>query len=86
MGKSRVPYPAELRAYLVELVKAGRTPRELAREFEPTAQSIVNWCAQAERDAGVRHDGVTTAERLERRRLRRENRQLKNAARHSLAG
>jgi len=77
MGKTRTPYPAEFRAHMVELVKAGRTPQELAFEFEPTAQTIVNWCAQADRDAGVRHDGLTTAERQELTRLRREVRQLK---------
>jgi len=77
MGRHRTPYPAEFRARIVELVKAGRTPEELAREFEPTAQTIINWVAQADRDAGVRHDGLTTAERQELTRLRRENRQLK---------
>ena len=77
MGKHRTPYPAEFRAQMVELVKAGRTPQELAREFEPTAQTITNWVAQADRDAGERHDGLTTAERQELTRLRRENRQLK---------
>ncbi|CAD6540316.1 hypothetical protein LMG28727_03752 [Paraburkholderia kirstenboschensis] len=77
MGKTRTPYPAKFGAHMVELVNAGRTPQELAREFEPTAQTIVNWCAQAERDVGVRHDGVTTAERQVLTRLRRENRQLK---------
>ncbi|PTB24103.1 hypothetical protein C9I56_35770 [Paraburkholderia caribensis] len=50
--KTRTPYPAEFRAQMVELVKAGRTPQELAREFEPTAQTITNWVAQADRDAG----------------------------------
>src|SRR5258705_13511512 len=77
MGKHHTPYPAEFRAHMVELVKAGRTPEELAREFEPTAQTIINWVAQADRDAGVRHDGLTTAERQELTRLRREVRQLK---------
>jgi transposase len=47
---------------MVELVRAGRTPEELEKEFEPTAQTIYNWVAQAGRDAGVRHDGMTTAE------------------------
>ncbi|AXF05716.1 hypothetical protein CUJ88_45530 (plasmid) [Paraburkholderia hospita] len=72
MGKTRTPYPAEFRAQMVELVKAGRTPQELAREFEPTAQTIINWAAQADRDAGVRHDGLTTGERQELTRLRRK--------------
>jgi len=62
---------------MVELVRAGRSPQELAKEFEPTAQSIAQWVRQAERDEGRRVDGATTAEREELRRLRRENRQLK---------
>jgi transposase len=40
MGKHRTPYPAEFRAQMVELVKAGRRPEELEKEFEPTAQTI----------------------------------------------
>ena len=77
MPKTRRPYPPEFREQLVALVRAGRTPENLAREFEPTAQSISNWVAQADRDAGRRTDGLTTAERTELRQLRRENRQLK---------
>jgi len=77
MPKSRPPYPAEFRARMVELVQAGRTPEELSREFEPTAQSIWNWVRQAERDQGVRQDGLTTDEKEELRRLRRENRVLR---------
>ncbi len=72
MPNSRPPYPAEFRARMIELVRAGRTPEELSREFEPTAQSIWNWVRQAERDQGVRLDGLTTDERQELRRLRRE--------------
>jgi transposase len=77
MGTHHTPYPPEFRAQMVELVKAGRAPEELAREFEPTAQTIYNWVAQADRDSGKRHDGLTTAEREELTRLRRENRQLR---------
>ena len=62
---------------MVELVRAGRTPHELAKEFEPSAKSIRDWVAQADRDQGVRQDGLTTEEREELRRLRRENKQLK---------
>ena len=76
MGKHRNPYAPEFRAQMVELVKAGRSPEELAREFEPTAQTIYNWVAQADRDTGKRHDGLTTAEREELTRLRRKVRQL----------
>jgi transposase len=62
---------------MVELARAGRTPEELAREFEPSAQTIRNWVRQAELDEGIRSDGLTTAEREELRRLRRENKQLR---------
>src|SRR4029077_6534855 len=77
MAKTRPPYPPEFRRQMVELVRAGRSPEELAREFEPTAQSIRNWLAQCERNAGRGDGGLTTAEREELNRLRRENRQLR---------
>ena len=77
MAKTRPPYTAEFRRQMVDLVHAGRTPEQLAEEFEPTAQSIRNWVAQADRDAGRRGDGLTSTEREELERLRRENRQLK---------
>lgn len=70
-------YPAEFRERLVELVRSGRSPEELSKEFEPSAQSIRSWVAQADRDAGRRSDGLTTEEREELRRLRRENKKLK---------
>jgi transposase len=62
---------------MVELVRSGRSPEELAREFEPSSQAIRNWVRQADLDDGHRADGLTTAEREELTRLRRENRQLK---------
>jgi transposase len=77
MPNSHLPYPAKFRARMVELVRAGRAPEELSREFEPTAQSIWNWVRQAERDPGVREDGLTTDEKEELRRLRREIRVLR---------
>jgi transposase len=77
MSKTRAPYPPEFRQQIVELVRTGRSPEELAREFEPSAQAIRNWVAQADRDEGRRSDGLTSIERDELRRLRRENRQLR---------
>ncbi len=77
MPNSRPPYPPEFRQQMVDLVRAGRTPEELSREFEPTAQSIWNWVRQTERDQGVRTDGPTTDEKEELRRLRREVRVLR---------
>jgi transposase len=77
MPKSRPPYPPELRRRLIELVRAGRNPEELAREYEPSAQAIRNWVAQADRDQGKRHDGLTSEEKEELARLRRENRTLR---------
>jgi transposase len=62
---------------MVELVRAGRNPEDLAREFEPSAQAIRNWARLAERDNGQRTDGLTTGEREELARLRREVRQLR---------
>jgi transposase len=77
LPKSHPPYPPEFRRQMVQLVRTGRSPEELAQEFEPTAQAIRNWVQQADRDEGLRHDGLTTDEREELNRLRRKNRQLK---------
>ncbi len=77
MPKSHSPYPPEFRRQMVELVRAGRTPQELSKEFEPSGEAIRNWVRQADRDEGLREDGLTTAEREELQRLRRENKQLR---------
>lgn len=77
MPKSHPPYPPEFRQRMVELVRAGRSPGELGREFECSDQTIRNWVKQADLDEGRREDGLTSDEREELRRLRRENRQLK---------
>jgi transposase len=77
MPKPKKVYPPEFRQQLIELVRAGRSPESLAQEFEPSAQSIRSWVKQAERDGGQRTDGLTSVEREEMTRLRRENRQLK---------
>jgi transposase len=77
MPKSHPPYPEEFRQQILELIQAGRTPDELAEEFEPTAQTIRNWIKQAELDNGQRHDGMTSDEKAELARLRKENKQLR---------
>jgi transposase len=73
MPRSRPPYAPEFREQIIELVRAGRTPEELAEEYEPSSQTIRNWVTQAERDGGLRADGLTSDEKEELRRLRREN-------------
>jgi transposase len=75
-GKTRPSYPPEFRRRMIELVRGGRSPEALAREFEPSAQSIRQWVRQADLDEGQRSDGLTTEEREELVRLRRENRVL----------
>jgi transposase len=79
MPISKPPYPAPFRQQMVELVQAGRTPAQLAREFNVSAQSIANWVAQAAADSrkGRRgRDTLSGAEREELARLRRQVRQL----------
>ena len=77
MPKSRPRYPPELRRRLVEMVRAGKSPAELSEQFEPSEQCIRNWVKQAERDEGRRQDGLTSAEKEELGRLRREVRTLR---------
>ena len=77
MPLSRPPYAPEFRQQMIDLVRAGRNPESLSREFEPTAQTIHNWVRQADLDDGRRHDGATSAEREELRRLRRDNKRLR---------
>lgn len=78
MPRTRTPYPAEFREQIVALARAGRSVESLAREFEPCAATIHEWIRKADRDGGRRDDGrLTSAEQDELRRLRRENRQLR---------
>jgi len=83
MAKTHPPYAPEFRRQMVELVRAGRDPADLAREFEPSSQAIRNWVAQADRQDGRREAkpavdaGLSAAEREELTRLRRENKQLR---------
>ena len=58
MPRTHPPYPPEFKRQMLELVRAGRTPQELSREFEPSAQAIRNWMWQTDLDAGRRSDGL----------------------------
>src|SRR5882672_1621409 len=69
MPKTRPPYAPEFRRQMVELVRAGRDPAELAREFEPTAQSISHWVAQADRQEGRREEKGNLVEMMAERGL-----------------
>lgn len=71
-GRSGRRYAADYRRRMVELVRSGRSPDDLAREFEPSAQTIRRWVAQADRDEGRRSDGWTREERQVIRDLRRQ--------------
>lgn len=77
MAGQHPAYAPEFRQRMIDLVRAGRTPESLSREFEPSAQTIRNWVQQADRDEGRRSDGLTTVEREELRHLRAENKRLR---------
>jgi transposase len=77
MPRTRPPYPEEFRKKIVELVRSGQSPHSLSKQFEPTAATIGSWVKQADLDEGRRSDGLTTDEREELTRLRRENKRLR---------
>ena len=70
MAKKHPPYAPEFCRQMIELVRSGRTPEELAKEFEPSAQAIRNWVGQADRDEGRRGDGVARTATTDARRNR----------------
>jgi transposase len=77
MPRRPAAYPPAYREQIVALARAGRSAKALAAEFEPSEQTIRNWIFQAAADRGEHPGALTTAEREELTRLRRENRQLK---------
>jgi transposase len=77
MAEKSVRYTPEFKRQMVDLVRSGRSPASLSKEFGPTAWSISLWNKQAKRDGGKGDGGLTTPERAELSRLRRENRKLK---------
>src|SRR5690625_3605625 len=74
MSRTRLPYPKEFRQKIIELARSGRSVVELAKEVEPSEQTIRNWIRQADIDGGHRHDGASSEAKDELSRLRKENR------------
>ena len=71
-GRVPPPYTPEVRAEAIRLVReGGRSPAEAAAVVGCSDQTVRNWVAQADRDAGRRSDGLTTQERTELAQLRR---------------
>lgn len=77
MPRTRKPYPLEFRAEAVRLVRDGTTLSQVARDLGVSTESIRHWMRQRDIDEGRRADGLTTVERDELRKLRRENRVLR---------
>ncbi len=76
MPRSRPPYPPEFRREAVQMVRSGRSVRDVAESLGMTPQSLRNWVRQEQLDRHERDDGLTTAEREELRELRRKVRRL----------
>lgn len=77
MPRRPAAYPAAYREQIIAVVRAGRSPKELTKGFEPSKQTLRNWVLQDGADRGERREELITEERPEIHRLRRENRQLK---------
>ena len=75
--RTRPAYPPEFRREAVELLRVGRSPRELAESLGVSEQTLRNWRRQDQLDRHERDDGLTTDERAELVRLRRENARLR---------
>src|SRR5215210_1235017 len=77
MPRTRPSYPPEFKAEAVKLARSSEKPlSELARDLGLSTGTFHNWLKHQHRDAGKR-DGLTTDEREELRRLRKENKVLK---------
>lgn len=78
MVRSQPPYPPEFRREAIQLVRtSGKSRNAIARDLEISTETLRQWLKQADIDAGGRHDGLTTEETEEVRRLRREIKTLR---------
>ncbi len=76
-ARPRRSFTPEFKAQTVELVRtSSKSVGEICRDLDLTETAVRRWVAQADIDAG-RRDGLTTTEREELTRLRRENRVLR---------
>src|SRR4051812_24578465 len=77
MPRRRRFFAPEYKAEVVELIRStGKTAGQVAKELDLTETAVREWLKRADLDAGRRADGLTTAERDELRRLRRQVRDL----------
>ena len=77
MPRTRPPYPPEFRAEAVRLAKtSGETVAQVAKDLGISDQTLRNWVAQDDVDAG-RKSGLTSDERARMRELEKENRKLR---------
>jgi len=76
MRRQKPPYPPQFRSMIVELHRSGRTMASLREEFDVHPMTIRKWVRQADLDTGRRSDGLTSDEKQELARLRRENARL----------
>lgn len=77
MADKSTRYTPEFKRQMVDLARSGRSPASLSKEFGPSAWTIALWVKQAARDVGKGDGGLSSAEREELSRLRRENKRLK---------
>ena len=78
MPRRRRFFPPEYKAEVVELIRStGNTVGQVARDLDLTETAVRAWVRQAELDSGRRSDGLTSSERDELRKLRREVRDLR---------
>ena len=78
MPRTRPPYPPEFRREAIKLVRiSSKSQHQIAEDLGISDVTLRNWVKQAERDEGKRPDGLSTDERDELHRLRRENQTLR---------